>query len=814
MRGLVMTGLLRDARFALRQLRKSPGFTFTAVLMLALAICANSTVFSWIDGTMLHPIPGARDTGNLVSVMRGEWNLSPAPPLSYLDYRDMRDQNHSFSGMLAYHHDWLTLTGGAAPERIYVANVSANYFDLLGVRPALGRFFLPQEEAQEGGVPFVVLSYSLWKNRWNADPAIVGKSIEIARHSATVIGVAPDGFIGAMPGIRQDAWLPFDPIGTEHWRLTHRSAYFLNVLGRLRPGVNREQATKDLDGIMQRIVTAYPSDHLGTNTITLDPLWRSPFGANIYLSRSLPILLAIASVVLLLTCVNVATLALVRLVARRRETAIRESLGATRIQLMRQMIIEGLFISIGGGALAMLLTAWTAKRFADFIPANSNPTVLNGTIDNAVVLVIVSLSVLATLICGAFPALRSSKVNAAEVLKEETSSISSSHHRHLLSGLVVTQVALSLALLITSALFLRTLRNVSVANPGFDQDHVLIASVGVNIAGYPPDAALVIRHRILDRVSTLPGVTAAALTDWVPMSFTRKTLDTWPEGYVPRPHENLEVRHADVTAGYFQTIGMQIIAGRDFTPDDKEKALRVAIVDETVARRFWNSDNPIGRRIRIRGNSFSVVGLVKNTKHQSMSEQLEPMIYLSNFQQGDPEVIVQVRTKGDPNALAPAVVKAVQQIDHGLPVYDVHSLREATQLSSIFAVLASTFAGIFAVLALVLAATGIYGVVAYRTQLRTHEIGIRIALGATRGHVLRLILMQGIQLTVIGLLLGLALAYGLTRISAGMLYGVSATDPATAIAVVLILGAIAILACYLPAHRAMRVNPVAAIREQ
>jgi len=810
-----MGGLLQDVRFALRQLRKSPGFTITAVLMLALAICANSTVFSWIDGTMLHPIPGARDTGDVVSVMRGQWNVSPAPPMSYLDYRDMREQNHSFTGMLAYHHDWLTLTGaGTTPERIYVANVSANYFDLLGIKPLLGRFFQPQEEAQEGGVPFVVLSYSLWMNRFNGDKAIVGKPIEIARHSGTIIGVAPEGFIGAMPGIRQDAWLPFDPIGTEHWRVTHRSATFLNVLGRLRPGVTRDQAAKDLDGIMGRIVTAYPNDHLGTNTITLDPLWRSPFGANIYLSMSLPVLLAIAAVVLLLTCVNVATLALVRLVARRRETAIRESLGATRLQLMRQMVIEGLLVSIAGGAVALLLTSWTAKRFADFIPPNSNPTVLNGTVDHSVVLIVVLLSVLATLICGAFPALRSSRVNAAEVLKEETASISAGHHRRLLSGMVVTQVALSLALLVTSALFLRTLRNVSVANPGFEQDHVLTASVGVNIAGYAPDVAQNILHRMLDRVSALPGVKVASLTDWVPLSFTRKTVDTWPEGYVPRPHESLEVRRADVTAGYFQSLGMQIVTGRDFTQDDNEKAPRVAIVDQTLAHRYWGSDNPVGRRIYIWGRLFTVIGVVKNSKHQSVSEQLEPMLYLNLFQEGGPEAIVQVRTNGDPNADAPAIVNAIQEIDRSLPVYDVHSLRESTQISSIFAVLASTFASIFAVIALVLAATGIYGVVAYRTQLRTHEIGIRVALGASRRDVLRLVLMQGVRLTAIGLVLGLALAYGLTHISAGLFYGVSATDPTTAFGVVILLGAISVLACYLPAHRATRINPVSAIREQ
>jgi predicted permease len=807
-----MTGLLQDVRFALRQLRKSPGFTIAAVSMLAIAICANSTVFSWIDGTMLRPIPGAQDTGAIVSVMRGQWNMSPAPPMSYPDYRDLRNQNRTFVGILAYHHDWLSLTDGASPDRIYVANVSSNFFSLLGVKPLLGRFFLPEEEERESGARYAVLGYSLWKTRYGGDPAIIGKPIEIARQSGTIIGVAPEGFIGAMPGIRQDLWLPLDPLGNDR-RMTSRSATFLNVLGRLRPGVSRDQATEDLESIMRRIVADYPNDHLGINTITLDPLWRSPFGSNVALSRSLPILLTIAAVVLLLTCVNVATLALVRFVARRREIAIRESLGAGRLQLMRQMLMEGMLVSLAGGTTALLLTSWTAKRFADFIPPNANPLALNGSVDRYVVLVIVALSLLATVICGAFPALRSSRVNAAEVLKEESASISTGHHRRLLSALVVTQIALSLALLISSALFLRTLRNIVVSNPGFDQDHVLIASVALNISGYPEEESVIISHKIFDRVSALPGVTAASLTDWVPFTFTRKTVDTWPEGYVPRSHEWLEVRHAEITDGYFQTLRMQIVSGRDFTRDDNEKAPPVAIVDQTLANHYWPGANPVGRRMHIWGHLYTVVGVVQNSKHQAMNEPPEPMVYLSYFQDQEPEAMVQVRTKGDPNALAPAVINAITQIDHSLPVYDVRSMRETTEIGNVFAVLASTFAGMFAVIALILAATGIYGVVAYRTQLRTHEIGIRVALGASRADVLRLVLMQGVQLTVAGLLAGLALAYGLTRVIAGMLYGVSATDPATASLVVILLGAIAVLACFLPAYRATRVNPVTAIRE-
>ncbi|HEX3967411.1 MAG TPA: ABC transporter permease [Edaphobacter sp.] len=811
-----MAGLFRDVRSALRQLRRSPGFAGAAVLMLALAICANSTVFSWIDGTMLHPIPGALKTGDLVSVLRGEWNISPAPPLSYLDYRDLRERNRSFEGILAYHHDWITLTGGGAvPQRIYIANVSANYFGLLGVQPVLGRFFLPEEETRPDAVPYVVLSYSLWQTRYAGDPAIVGKSIEIARHPVTVIGVAPEGFMGAMPGIRQDVWATLNPIGTSEWQLTHRSANWLNVLGRLRPGVSREKATQDLETIMRQIVTAYPNDHLGVNTIALDPLWRSPFGANGYMAQTLPILLAIAGVVLLLTCANVATLTLVRFVSRRREIAIRQSLGAGRIQLVRQMVIEGVLVAAGAGALALLLTLWTAKSFARFIPPNSNPIVLNGSVDPYVVLAIGVLTLLAGVLCGAFPAWRSSHVPAAEALKEEAASVAGgAHNQHLLNGLVVAQIALSLALLMCSALFLRTLRNIAHANPGFEQDHVVTASVGLTIAGYSNSEAQMIQHKILEQVGALQGVTAASLTDWVPMSFSRKTVEAYPEGYAPRPHEALEVRRADVTPRYFETLGMPLVEGRDFTVDDTDKTPLVLIVDQTAASRYWRGQDPLGKRLSIWGRLFTVVGVARNTKHAFMSERPEAMIFMNFFQLADSETIVQVKTQGNPADMAPAVEHAIHAIDGQLPVFDVRTMRETTQMANLFVVMQSTLAGMFAVVALILAATGIYGVVAYRTALRTHEIGIRVALGASRADVLRLVLLQGMRLTALGLFLGLGFAFVLVRFMRGLLYGVSATDPWTALWVTVLLAGISLLACCLPARRAVRVDPVTAIRAQ
>jgi predicted permease len=596
--------------------------------------------------------------------------------------------------------------------------------------------------------------------------------------------------------------------------MTHRSggAVWLNVIGRLRPGVSRGQAAQDLDTVMHNIVAAFPDDHLGDNRITLDPMWRSPFGANGYMAATLPILLAFAAVVLLLTSANVATLTLVRFVSRRRELAIRQSLGANRIQLVRQMVLEGVVLSIVAGAVALVLTSWTSKTFAWFFPANSNPLILNGSMDHKVVIGIAVSSLLAGMLCGGLPAWRSAHAPAIEVLKAESASSGDSRNRKLLSGLVVAQIALSLPLLICSGLFLRTLRNLASANPGFEQDHILTATVGLNIAGYGHDEEQVIRHKILDRVSALPGVKVASFTDWIPMTLGHKGEDAYPEGYVPHPHESLQVYHAEVAPRYFESLHIPILEGREFTPHDDEKAPRVLIVDQTAARRYWPGQDPLGKNLRIWGRLFTVVGVVRNSTHMLMNESPEPMVYMSFFQAGD-ETIVQVKTEGNPVDLAPAVENAIHQIDTQLPVFDVRSMRESTQMASSFAVIQSALAGMFALIGLVLAVTGIYGVVAYRTQMRTHEIGVRMALGASRVEVLRLVLLQGVWLTGIGLALGLAFALGLTRVIARLLYGIGANDPVTMVSVVTLLGAMSLLACYFPAHRAMLRNPVTAIRE-
>jgi predicted permease len=784
--------------------------------MLALGICANGTVFSWINSTMLHPIPGASHTGDLVSLMRGARNESPSPPFSYPDYRDLRDNNHSFTGILAWHHDWLSLTSGDTPIRIYGANVSANYFDVLGVKPIMGRFFLPAEETPQGAPLYAVIGYTLWQTQYGADPAIVGKSIEINQRPGTIIGVAPEGFIGAMPGIRTDAFLPLSVNlgpGSSDWAMQHRENSWLNVTGRLRPGVDRDKATQDLELVMRQLLTAYPNEHKGVNTISLDPLWRSPFGANVYMASTLPILLAIAGVVLLLTCANIATLMLVRFVSRRREIAIRQSLGANRVQLMRQMILEGLLLSLAGGAVAVLLTAWSSKTLARFIPPNSNPIVLNGHLDWNVIAAILVLAVLASIICGALPAWRSSHVSASEVLKEEAGSVSAGvHNQYLLSGLVVAQIAMSLTLLVTAGLFLRTLKKTSEADPGFDRSHILLASVDLSSANCSSADRYAFDTQILSKLEVLRGVSSVALSDWVPLSLSRGSVDAFPEGYVPKPHESMEVRRASVTAGYFDTMKIPIEQGRAFTAQDGPNAPRVAIVDQTMANHFWPGQFPLGKRMNLYGALYTVVGVARNSTHHRMGESPEPMVYQAYLQMAGPQTIIHVRTKGDPQLVAPAVVEAVHELNAKLPVFDVWSLEQSTQVSNMFAMIESTFAGAFGILALILAASGIYGVMAYRTELRTREIGIRVALGASKTDVLGLVLRQGLRLAALGVFLGLAMSLMLTRFLRGLLYGVSTMDPLTILSVTALLSLIAVAASYLPALKAMRINPVSAMR--
>jgi len=809
---------LQDLRYAFRQLRKSPGFTLTAVLTLALGIGANSTIASWIRSTLFNPVPGAAQTGRMLTIMRGERSEHPGPPFSFPDFVDIRDHATTFSGMLGYHDDFMYITGSGKPERIYGAATSASYFEVLGVRPILGVSLISNLQNESAGKAEAVLGYDLWQTRFAGDPAIIGKTIEINLHPYTVVGVAPPGFQGCKSGLRTDIWMP---IGMERqiWgsnRLQRRDAAWLNVLGVLRPGVDHRQAENELNLLMQRIVDRYPTEHQGANQISTDPLWRSPFGANVYLSGTLPILLALAAVLLLLACANVANLLLVRSVTRRREFAIRLSMGASRWRLVRQLMIENLMIALAGGAVALICTVWTAKTLATFLPVTTLPLAINGSLDSTVLLATMLVSIVTALVSGIVPALRASALSPITVLKDEALNTSGGLQKsRLAGGLVVAQVALSLLLLACAGLFVRSLDNAQKSDPGFDPRGVLVASFDLDPLGYNNKTGTEFQRQLIARIKQLPGVQSVAIGDFSPLSFTIHSSGVLPEGYVRRPHETIEVDRGDVSPGYLPTLRTPLLAGRDFTDRDNAATQPVAIVNQAFVDRYWPGQNAIGRRIEFApGYSLTVVGIAANGKYRRLVTEPEPLVLYPMYQNFEGEAILHIRTAGDPLALAPAVERTVADLNPNLPLYNVTTLKSSMGMGSVFQRIAAVFAGSFGLLALILAIVGIYGVVAYTTKQRTHEIGIRIALGASKQAIFRQVVGQGLRLTVFGLIAGIAVSLVLTRFLRGMLFGVGTTDWLTFATVAAVLCLVAVLACSIPARRAASVDPMQALRTE
>ena len=812
--------LARDCRFALRISRKNSGFTAIVVLTLALGIAANTTVLSWISATLLNPIPGVAHTRDLVTVDRGDRSGYATPPFSYPDLRDLSERTQTFAGLLGYHDDYMSLTGVAKPERIYGALTTANYFDLLGVRPILGRTFLPEEGTPRGGTAVIVIGYAVWQNHFAGDPQIVGKTIQINRHPYTVIGVAPRDFTGCKTGLRTDLWIPLS-MDRDVWgsnRPDYRGVVWLNALGKLRAGVTKNQAEAELNLLMQGIVERFPEDHRDrSNEISLAPLWRSPFGINGYLYKILPMLLGLAGVLLLLACANVASLLLVRSVGRRREIAIRLGMGASRKQIIRQFLIESLLLGLLGGTAATAITVWTSRSLIAFFPPSSLPLTNDAHVDQRVLFVTIAVSVLGAIIFGILPALRSSSTPVQSVLKEEATSVSLTLHKsRLLSGLVVAQISLSLVLLVCAGLFTRSLQKAQQSDPGFEANHLLLASYELSPAGYTRATGVAFNWQVLDRLSALPGVESVTLADFSPLSFSIHSDYLRIEGYVPQPHEWMEISRAIVGPNYFRTLRTSVISGREFTEADSPESQLVAVVNQAFVDRYWPGGNAIGKQVTDGGDRFTIVGVAHNAKYRLLTSPTEPVIYLPMYQAFRPtqDTTIHLRTTGDPRTIVSSVEETIHQLNRELPLFNVNPLSVTMQLGTLFGRVAATFAGSFGLLAMLLAAVGIYGVVAYSTRQRAREIGIRMALGAEKGGIYRLVLDQGLRLTLAGLVVGTALAVAFTRLLKAQLFGVSETDAITFASVGLLLAVVALVACHIPARRATRVDPMVALRHE
>jgi predicted permease len=599
--------------------------------------------------------------------------------------------------------------------------------------------------------------------------------------------------------------------------LIHDHHYFwLFVFGRLKPGVTLERAQEEMTLRLKPEVANYPDEHRGHDQVTAYPLWRSPFGANLFFSTLLPMLMTISGFVLLLACANVANLMLVRNIARRREMAIRMSLGASRWTLVRQLLIESLVLALAGGAIAMLMTVWTSGSMTRFVPQMDFPFYLSIQADRTVLAAAFVFSLLTGIVFGILPALRASAQAPGGVLREVTHGMSGGSAQARLTGaLAVAQVSLSLLLLVCAGLFIRSFINAQQIDAGFNSHNILMASYDLFGAGYPEPRGIQFDRELLGRLETLPGVHSVVLTSRTPLTFAGGgSTSVKPEGFVPPPDVSMETQVAIVSPNYFATLQLPLEKGRDFTEQDGKQAQRVVIVNQTFADRYWPGQEPIGKQVvsDLTNESFTVVGIARNAKYNQLNESPIPFVYLPLYQVYRAGMTINARVSGEPLAMARSVEQAVHELNPDVVVFDITTLDLRRQLSTLAVRIGGTFVGAFGVLALVLAAIGVYGVTSYTTSQRTHEIGIRLALGASRGQVLRLILGRGIMLTVLGLVIGLGLSFGVTRFLQSLLLGVGSTDAPTFAAVALVLSAVVLVACLIPARRAMRVDPMQALR--
>jgi macrolide transport system ATP-binding/permease protein len=813
--------MMQDLRYGVRMLVKRPGFTLVAVLSLALGIGANTAIFSLINTLLLRPLP-IRQPEQLVAINNVGENRGLFSNFSYLNYQDMRARNEVLSDMFAYRILPLSLSHDGINERLWGYQVSGNYFAALGVQPALGRFISADDDRMPGAHPVVVISHKYWQQSFGSAPDTVGKEIIVNGSRYTIIGIAPQGFLGTEIASAAELWFPLAmqaqlDMGS-NW-LDKRGAEVLFVQGRLKPGVSTTQAQTALNLIAMQLEREYPDENKGKR-ITLSPpgLFGNTMRGNLLGFAGL--LMLIVGMVLLLACINLANLLLARATERRREIAVRLALGASRFRLIRQLLTESLLLACAGGLLGLLPALWLVNLLKAFKLPPNIPVVFAIQIDYRVYLFTFLLSLVTGVLFGLLPAWQATKAELVPALKEEgrfSQQGRSIRGTWLKSSLIVLQVALSLVLLVGGGLMVRALQQANNLKLGFEPQHAAEISFNLRLQGYDSAQGKEFQKRLLERVNALPGLQAAGLSDLLPVDLHFSRAGVYLDGQVPERNARVPSALFNLASpGYFQAMGTRLLQGRDFTAQDDEQAMQVAIINESFAHRFFPGENPLGKQFRLgRADApkVQVIGVVEDGKYANLSEDARPYVARPLWQSPLGSTSVVVRTTGDLPGLSAAIRREIQQLDAHLPV-STSTLVEKLSLPLLPARMVASILGGFGLLALALAAIGIYGVMSYAVAQRTHEIGVRMALGAQKADVLKLVIGQGMTLTLIGIGLGLAAAFVLTRLMKSLLFGVSATDPLTFVGIASVLAFVTLLACYLPARRATEVDPLVALRHE
>jgi macrolide transport system ATP-binding/permease protein len=809
---------LQDLRFGVRMLRRSPGFAILAILCLTLGIGTNAAVFSWIEGTLIRPYPLVAHQDRMFALTGTTRGTTESDGLSYPDFLDLEKNSTLFESFIVDRIMGTTLSVGDRAERASGGIVSANYFDALGVRPILGRGFRPEEGTGRNAHPVTVISYLTWQDRYKGDPEIIGKTQYLNGVQHTIIGVAPEKFHGTFIGYSFNFWVPtsmqetFDSTG---YKLEDRGARWIEAYTFLKPGVTRQQAQAELSAIAQRLENDFPETNRGQG-FELFPLWKTPFNAVGNLSPTLAITTGVAFFVLLIACANVSNLLLARSLLRRHEITMRLALGAGRRRLVKQLFTEGLLLSVIAAAGGIMVAYWCRNALVLVSPSRTPGITIDypGQLDWRVLALSVAVCIGSTILFALIPAIQASHVDLSGALKSEGSGVvGGSGRSRLRSVLVFVQVALSFVLIAGTGLLLRSLVQMQNSDPGFSTRNVVVSAADLFSAGYKPDRAKIFYEQLLEHIRTLPGVQSAALARVRPFSYAGySSAPLEIEGYQPPRNEQVAADYNQVGEEYFSAIGIPIVTGREFTRNDDENAPPVAIVNETMAVKYWPGKSVIGQRLKVKDKWMEVVGLAKDSKYQTMLEAPKPFFYVPVRQNFFVQNGFIIRTDQSAAAIMNGLGREIHALDPNLAPLDTISLQEQVDRMSYTQRLAVALLAIFGGMALFLAAIGLYAVMSYSVFQSTRELGLRMALGAGAGDLLRLVISRGIRLTTAGVAIGAIAALTLTRLMGNLLYKVSPRDPLAFAVALIVMLSVASIACFLPAWRATRIDPVRALR--